>query len=423
VNIVLLIIPLIMFYSLYKVLKTKIYSDKRIDFTKINMTSTITILGALIFGVGVILFLTSNWSKMPSGIKVMLISSLVIIFYFEGYYFEHKNKAYPKTVKTFIILGILIFGADLFLINFIYDLKIDRDILLLLWSIGVMPFCLAFREKLVSIFYSILIIVWNITYDSKIKTFNLWYLLFFAFAIYLAYRYDSPIILIINIMGLISFYMSGIIGSKSSETAYLIVFTLAILSILLYGIGELFKFNKDKKFKYIYKSFYVILINLSFLVITFKEFNQNSILRFDSISYIVFISTVAAAICMIIKLKNREIYFKVSLILPLWIIFLQLFKLPIDIKIALNNILFPAFIIWSLIYGYLKKKNYIFVISIITFIIELVSRYFDYFFNMLPHSVFIIIGGAGLLISGILLEKQKGFLEKKKLKIAELKKV
>lgn len=420
---VLIIIPLIICFTIFKVLKTKISAGKKIDYSKISMISVITTVGAIIFGVGVTLLLTSNWSRMSSGIKVMLISSLVIIFYFEGYYFEHKNKAYPKAAKTFIILGILIFGADLFLINLVYNLKIGTDTLILLWSIGIIPFCLAFKERLVPIFYSLLIIVWGYTYASKIKTFNLWYILFFAFAIYLAYLYNSIVILVINIIGLICFYLSGIIGSKSGQTAYLLVFTLTIISILLYGAGELLKSGKHKKFEYVYKSFYLVLVNISLLVITFKEFNNSSILRLNSISYIVFIFSIAAAICIIIKLKKDNTYFKISLILPMWIILLQLLKLPIEIKVALNNILYPSFIIFSLVYSYLKRKNYIFIISLISFIIELISRYFDYFFNMLPHSVFLIIGGAVLLISGILLEKQRNYLANEKVKSVELKKV
>jgi uncharacterized membrane protein len=46
-------------------------------------------------------------------------------------------------------------------------------------------------------------------------------------------------------------------------------------------------------------------------------------------------------------------------------------------------------------------------IGLLFFVLDVIARYFDFFWKLLPRSIFFIIGGIMLLLGGVILEKKR----------------
>ena len=71
------------------------------------------------------------------------------------------------------------------------------------------------------------------------------------------------------------------------------------------------------------------------------------------------------------------------------------------------NILFALEIFGLIILGFIKRYPTYVNIGLLFFALDVVARYFDLFWALLPRSLFFIIGGLFLLFGGILLERKR----------------
>ena len=71
------------------------------------------------------------------------------------------------------------------------------------------------------------------------------------------------------------------------------------------------------------------------------------------------------------------------------------------------NMVFAFIIIGTIILGYIRRYPPYINIGLLFFVLDVFARYFDFFWKLLPRSLFFIIGGLMLLIGGVLLEKKR----------------
>jgi len=125
---------------------------------------TITALGAVVFGLGVILAFAYNWAAMPKALKLVLIfaglglshgialflgrhavvnvstgpehgnSRVSMLFRFRSF----LNHQMPNAIEGFHLLGSMLFGAGIFLIAQIYHLDEHYPTAFLLWGLGAL---------------------------------------------------------------------------------------------------------------------------------------------------------------------------------------------------------------------------------------------------------------------------------------------
>ena len=94
------------------------------------------VLGAVLTGVGVILFVASNWQRMDRPLKVVLLLGMLLAAYGVGYWLKLGRAERPGVGEGFIFLGSIIFGANIFLIAQIYHVRVGEPLLLAAWSAG-----------------------------------------------------------------------------------------------------------------------------------------------------------------------------------------------------------------------------------------------------------------------------------------------
>ncbi len=71
------------------------------------------------------------------------------------------------------------------------------------------------------------------------------------------------------------------------------------------------------------------------------------------------------------------------------------------------NLVYAAMIVGIIVLGYIKRYNAYINIGILFFVLDVIARYFDFFWELLPRSIFFITGGIMLLAGGIFLEKKR----------------
>jgi uncharacterized membrane protein len=72
-----------------------------------------------------------------------------------------------------------------------------------------------------------------------------------------------------------------------------------------------------------------------------------------------------------------------------------------------SNIVFAAAIIGTIVLGYMKRYTPYINIGLLFLVLDVIARYFDFFWKLLPRSVFFIVGGLILLLGGVFLEKKR----------------
>lgn len=105
-------------------------------------------LGAVLVGLGVILFVASNWSSITPFFKVIILMIAMLATGGVGYYYTYEKKMYERTGLALLFINVFVFGASIFLIGQIYNLPLNFWWGMLLWFLGAAFFAYVLESKL-----------------------------------------------------------------------------------------------------------------------------------------------------------------------------------------------------------------------------------------------------------------------------------
>lgn len=104
--------------------------------------SAILTIGAILIGVGVISFIASNWDLMSKFSRVVLLFCCMLTSYFISWWLE-VNTNYTRIAKAFLLIGCIVFGATIFLVGQMYNVRGNWPDAFILWFLGVLALALA----------------------------------------------------------------------------------------------------------------------------------------------------------------------------------------------------------------------------------------------------------------------------------------
>ncbi len=119
----------------------------------LNFIRVVVTIGAILVGLGILSFIASNWDGISHLVKLLIIFGVFAGVNFAGYRLSENN---PKTGRSFIYLGTLVYGAGIFLIGQMYNFGGDFPTAFLLWSLGVLPMAFQLKDKYLMLFANIL---------------------------------------------------------------------------------------------------------------------------------------------------------------------------------------------------------------------------------------------------------------------------
>ena len=96
----------------------------------------IYIIGAALIGAGAISFVAAHWEQITPSAKIGLIVACMLTGHIAGFYLWKVSAKSPRLGHALIVLGTLVFGANIGLIAQIFHIKSHFYNGLFAWAIG-----------------------------------------------------------------------------------------------------------------------------------------------------------------------------------------------------------------------------------------------------------------------------------------------
>jgi len=340
----------------------------------------VSIIGAIFLGIGAILFIASNWRAIPNIMKVLILIGSTFGAYYVGYLFKYQKKNLPIVGASLIFLGALLFGATVILITQIYNINANNHVLVLIWLIGILPLVYVLKSMPIAGLASLLFLLWIGLFFSPT---NSWW--FFGLL--------GPLILVLYILSSVMlFAIGGIHYAKEDFGDIGRIYRLAGLKVLMITLFFLSFgwFSKASSWFFqlydeIPNQFMIGLVVFSIVAIIATIINWffNSSERLSRIEGPIAIGLVALALIFFFYPSETSIY-------------VLIFNLVLAGMIAI--------LIYS---GYEREDMKLVNMGMFWLSVFIVVRYFDFFWDLMPRSLFFMVGGLILVLGGIALEKKR----------------
>ena len=115
-----------------------------------SATTALAVIGAVAVGFGVIGFVAANWDGMSHGVRLALLTAAVAGSYAAAYHLRERTGNRPRVGEALYLLGVLLFGASLFLVGQMYNVQAHDPLALLLWSGGATATALVVRSRAIA---------------------------------------------------------------------------------------------------------------------------------------------------------------------------------------------------------------------------------------------------------------------------------
>ncbi len=341
--------------------------------TSSRFITILSVMGALLLGLGVILFFAANWQAIPKFVKVLMILSLIAATYLIGYYLKYVKKDYPMVGSALIFLGCLLYGAGIWLIAQMYNMNAHYPNSILLWVAGILP---------------------------------------------MAYLGSSSAILVLSLL-LMSFWVTSEVTFLTYATRYSYLSLIMLYGAVLLAIGNRHRLGRYSFFSGYYAVLGMILIHVSAFPLTFSFTHAGSAFEPvpETLALIeILVMVLAAGLTFpyeAIKSRNIDVSFTdVIGVVLICLLAISVTAAPsLFSNYIISNTLYFLLLVGSVYMGVTKQSSGIINIGVVFFCLDVIARYFGLFWELLPTSLFFLCGGALVLGGGIALErKRRGIL-------------
>ena len=111
-----------------------------------TLLMTIYTIGSVLIGVGVISFVAAHWDDIGRDTKIISLLAIMLAAHIAGFYLWKIRGSYPKLGHTLVLLGTLIFGANIGLFAQIFHISGNPENAFMAWSLGAVVIAYALRS-------------------------------------------------------------------------------------------------------------------------------------------------------------------------------------------------------------------------------------------------------------------------------------
>ncbi|HBC88887.1 MAG TPA: hypothetical protein DCZ94_18240 [Lentisphaeria bacterium] len=130
-----------------------------------------SVIGAIIFGLGIILLFAYNWDAIPKFAKLAIIFSALAGAHGAGFYFRTRGEKFSALSEAMFALGTMLFGSGIWLIAQIYNIDEHYPNAFIVWGAGALLLAWSLPSVVQGTMASILFVLWNsfenFDFDSK----------------------------------------------------------------------------------------------------------------------------------------------------------------------------------------------------------------------------------------------------------------
>ena len=338
----------------------------------------LSILGAVLVGLGIITFFAANWNEIPRSVKLGALIVGIVLSYGAGF-FLWQRLGYTAVGISLVLLGCIIYGAGVHLIGQIYHVPVDHPNLTAFWFLGVLPLAYVTRSKPVMFLSIVLFLV----------------AAGFRLPHWLRDVYDADAVILASVMylalaGLI--YATG--KAKSLFDGWEPIGGLFRAIGLIVGFGALY-------------------------LLTFHDLIDEAG-RIDGVDYRYWSLTYAASVIAVASMAGLEWWrirrgaasvvgpFEIATVVLLLTASHVLVRVPVGwepLYPIMINALFALAALGLMISGYLQGREGRINLAMGLIALFVISRYFEYSTTLFDRSLVFVGAGVILLAGGFLLER------------------
>lgn len=109
--------------------------------------SALAVIGAIAIGFGVIGFFAANWDGMSKALRLALLTVSVAGAYAGGLQLRERTGRLPRVGEALYLLGVILFGASLFLVGQMFNVEAHDPLALLLWAVAAVAVAVIVRSR------------------------------------------------------------------------------------------------------------------------------------------------------------------------------------------------------------------------------------------------------------------------------------
>ncbi|MFN2115257.1 MAG: DUF2157 domain-containing protein [Anaerolineae bacterium] len=338
-----------------------------------RLIAVVSALGAILLGFGAILFFAANWETLPPWSKVALIWTAIGAAFGAGYYLRYRPGNYPRVGNSLILLGALFYGAGIFLTMQIFNMNADNPVGVLLWTIGVLPlaYTLAHRGLL----------------GLGLLTFLLW--------------------------------LGWVMADGSSDGSlvdFLAIYLAAGLAYVALGYQHGLSPSPWAPFGGTYRGIGMIVAMTALHVMTYGStwevdgWLSGASTGSSGLSWAIALCALAAVAGASLLLRltaDRPTLPWEALAVVVIAVLAGLGTSSFGGSAILFNLVYFAAALGIVAVGYLNAEPYAVNIGLLFFAVGVIARYFDFFWDLMPRSVFFMAGGLILIVGSLALERSR----------------
>lgn len=347
-----------------------------------RMAAIVGVLGALLAGIGVILFVASNWEHIDRFARlIVLLTTLVGV---SGGAVWLKAHGHPRIGAALSFLAALVFGANIFLVGQTYHVNAGEPGLLAFWAAGAFLLAYAARSRPAMTLSILVTALWLVLQLVEWRIDLLGLGLVIGFAAFIPF-------------GLLFFGLGELQRGFRKTAAFAGPFTI---------LGALIAFAAPLVFSYAW--FWEEIADGSRRVAATGG---------SATALYVTVALFAAAALALgawraVRGGNAELVQaggSAVLLASLLLVVYHPLRRPEDYAFIFN-ILLLAGVLWLIVLGLMTHREGLINVALTYFVLLTFSRYFDFFFSLIDRSLAFIGAGVLLLVGGFVLERSRRLL-------------
>lgn len=381
-----------------------------------RLVAAVSIMGALLFGAGVLTFIASNWEEMPDALRLAMIFAGVIGFQWGGYELAFRRGNHPYVGQALLLIGALTYGASIFLVAQIFHLDEHYPNGFLLWGVGALAVAIAVDSVPVFAVAAAALAVWS---GSEAVGFEKNHLLglgvLIAGLLPLAYLRRKPAHLTVAVLGLASWFVFGPVAWAPHDEEQLLSAWFGAAALFL-AVGGLHTSAGAPEHGLTWRTLAIFASLFLTWLLGFHELAEEVAPRTageGATGWHAALLVAGAAAAGLAALRARDSLQRVEAVAAAVLAGFGLLWLTVasrDTAMILTlafNLAFFAGAVGLVALGCHERRARFAYQGLAWFGIGLFSRYVEYGYDLVDKSLFFIVGGLLLLGVGWALEKQR----------------
>lgn len=365
---------------------------------KKNINKILPMLASLLIGLGILTFIASNWTEIPSLIRLLMLVIAVCGFYTVGDYFM-KNESISLGISL-IAMGIFSFGASIFLTGQMFHLISYDASAFIYWSIPALILTYFYRSRYLFLLSLAILMIGQIYSLSNFDQFSYIVLILFVIGSGLCWLRQKD--------RLLTWFLSfGLLLQVVMLFVYIEIAFMWMLAVMLTLYVAVDWMQSNTYLKPIQT---VVLISgwvmSIFFIYTLAEYesgwlesSQSNV--FPEPYYLLPVLIILFIVSILVKIKNGQSNSHYE-----WLVLLPLFYIPLvgDFFYLFALFLFSIFKLW---HGFSQGDKREINIGVVLFLLTTFLAYMQLAWDFMDKSLFFLFGGIMLYMLNYFLQKKK----------------